>query len=117
VTRFSDVPYAISVYILQTRKDLEFPFRKVDLPKDSSEKCKKRVFQAVSMVEVIKPLENPRSTLRQIKSLLKDIRITFCLHADASYLYLWLWFFFTDEMAMFAGSTYYDMGHIMPLTS
>ena len=25
--------------------------------------------------------------------------------------------FFADEMAMFTGSTYYDMGHIMPLTS
>ena len=48
------MPYAISVYILQPRRDLEFLFRKVDLPKDSSEKCKKRVFEAVSMVEVIK---------------------------------------------------------------
>ena len=67
-------------------------FRKVDLPKDSSAKCKKRVFEAVSMVEVIKHLENPRHTSRQIKSLLKDRRITFCLHADASYL--WLRFFF-----------------------
>ena len=115
MTRFSDVPYAISVYILQPRKDLEFIFRKVDLPKDSREKCKKRVFEDVSMVEVIKHLESPRHTLRQIKSLLKDRGITFCLHADA--LYLWLRFFFADEMAMFTGSTYYDMGHIMPLTS
>ena len=40
-TRSSDVPYAISLYILQPRKDLEFLFRKVDLPKDSSGKCKK----------------------------------------------------------------------------
>ena len=71
------MPYAILVYILQPRRDLEFPFRKVDLPKDSSEKCKKRVFEAVSMVEVIKHLQNPRHTLRQIKSLLKDKGIIF----------------------------------------
>ena len=109
------MPYAISICILQPRRDFEFPFCKVDLPKGSSEKCKKRVFDAVSMVEVIKHLENTRHTSRQIKSLLKDRRITFCLHADA--LYLWLRFFFADEMAMFTGSTYYDMGHSMPLTS
>lgn len=82
------MPYAISVYILQPRRDLKFPFRKVDLPKDSSEKCKKKVFEAVSMVEVIKHLENPRHTVRQVESLMKDREITFSLHADASYLYL-----------------------------
>ena len=85
--RFSDVPYAISVCILQPRRILELPFCKVDLYKDFSEKCKQRVFDAVYMVEVTKHLENPRHTLRQIKSLLKDGGITFYLHADASCLY------------------------------
>ena len=41
-TRSSDVPYAISLYILQPRTDLEFLFCMVDFPKDSSGKCKKR---------------------------------------------------------------------------
>lgn len=45
------------------------------------------VFEAVSMVEVLKHLENPRHTLHQIKSLLKNRGITFYLYADASYLY------------------------------
>ena len=111
------MPYATSVYILQPRKDLEFLFRKVDLPKGSSEKCKNRVFDAVSMVEVIEHLESPRHTLRQIKLLLKDRGITFYLHADASCLYSRRRFFFSYEIAMFTGSAYYDMGHIRPLTS
>ena len=98
-------------------KRLRVSFCKVDLHKDFSEKCKKRVFDTVYMVEVIKHLENPRHTLRQIKSLLKDGGITFCFHADASCLYSRRRFFFAYEMAMFTGSTYYDMGHIMSLTS
>ena len=94
------MPYAISICILQPRRDFEFPFCKVDLPKGSSEKCKKRVFDAVSMVEVIEHLENPRHTLRQIKLLLKDRGITFYLHADASCLYSRRRFFFSYEMAV-----------------
>lgn len=115
--RLSDVPYAITACDLQSRRDFEFPFHKVDLNRDFSEKFETNEFDAVSMVEVIEHLENPRHTLRQIKSLLKDKGIVFISTPNASGLYSRLRFFFTGEMAMFTDNAYYDMGHITPLTS
>jgi 2-polyprenyl-3-methyl-5-hydroxy-6-metoxy-1,4-benzoquinol methylase len=75
-------------------------------------------FDAVSILEVIEHLENPRHIFRQIKLLLKKGGVVLLTTSKASGLYSRLRFFFTGEMAMFTDSDYaIRTGHITPLTA
>lgn len=115
--RLFDVPYEVTACDLQPREGFDFPFRKIDLNQDFSELFPTERFDAVSMVEVIEHLENPRHTIRQAKALLKKGGVIFLTTPNASGLYSRLRFFFTGEMAMFTDGSYHDMGHITPLTA
>lgn len=114
--RLFDVPYDVTACDLEPREGFEFPFRKVDLNQNFSELFPAEAFDAVTMVEVIEHLENPRHTIRQVKSLLKKGGIIYLTTPNASGLYSRLRFFFTGEMAMFTDQSYHEMGHITPLT-
>src|SRR5215467_2107991 len=61
--RLFDVPYQVTACDLEPRDGFEFPFHKVDLNKDFSELFDKESFDAISLLEVIEHLENPRHTL------------------------------------------------------
>jgi SAM-dependent methyltransferase len=75
-------------------------------------------FDAVSKVEVIEHLENPRHIFRQIKSLLNRGGVVLLTTPNASGLYSRLRFFFTGQMAMFTDAAYaIGQGHITPLTA
>jgi SAM-dependent methyltransferase len=114
--RLFDMPYDVTACDIEPRLDFEFPFRKIDLNTDFSELFDKGLFDAVSMVEVIEHLENPRHTLRQAKRLVKNGGIIFITTPNASGVYSRIRFFFTGEMSMFTDGSYYEMGHISPLT-
>lgn len=114
--RLFDAPYTVTACDLHPKGPFEFPFCKVDLNQDFSEKFEKEGFDAVSMVEVIEHLENPRHTFRQILSLLKSRGVILITTPNASGLYSRLRFFFTGEMAMFSDAAYHGVGHITPLT-
>ena len=115
--RLYDVPYAVSACDLEPRQGFEFPYQKVDLNSNFGETFERCGYDAVSMVEVIEHLENPRHALRQAKLLLKKGGIVLLTTPNASGLYSRLRFFFTGEMAMFTDQSYHDMGHITPLTT
>ena len=112
-----DVPYAVTACDLAPREGFDFPFHKVDLNQNFSEMFEKEGFDAVTLVEVIEHLENPRHTLRQVKLLLKKGGVILITTPNASGLYSRLRFFFTGEMAMFSDQAYIEMGHITPLTT
>lgn len=115
--RLFDVPYAVTACDLEQKEGFEFPYQKVDLNKDFSEAFEKGAYDAISMVEVIEHLENPRHTVRQVKSLVKNGGVILLTTPNASGLYSRLRFFLTGQMAMFIDQSYYEMGHITPLTT
>jgi 2-polyprenyl-3-methyl-5-hydroxy-6-metoxy-1,4-benzoquinol methylase len=96
----------------------EFPYYQVDLNQNFSGRLGNGGFDAVSIMDVIEHLENPRHTFRQIKSLLKKGGVVLLTTPNASGLYSRLRFFFTGQMAMFTDVNYaIRWGHITPLTA
>jgi 2-polyprenyl-3-methyl-5-hydroxy-6-metoxy-1,4-benzoquinol methylase len=84
----------------------QFPYHQVDLNQNFSERLGNGGFDAMSIMEVIEHLENPRHTFRQIKSLLKKGGVVILTTPNASGLYSRLRFFFTGQMAMFTDRAY-----------
>jgi 2-polyprenyl-3-methyl-5-hydroxy-6-metoxy-1,4-benzoquinol methylase len=70
--RLHDASYSVTACDLETRTDrFEFPCHVVDLNQNFGLTFGNAEFDAVSIVEVIEHLENPRHIFRQVKSLLK----------------------------------------------
>src|SRR5438270_2049878 len=126
--RLHDASYAVTACDFQVRQSplgqgvpkerFEFPYHQVNLNQNFAETLGNGGFDAVSIMEVIEHLENPRHTFRQIKSLLKKGGVVLLTTPNASGLYSRLRFFFTGQMAMFMEGAYaIGHGHLTPLTA
>jgi len=73
-------------------------------------------FDAISCLEVIEHIENPRALLRECTKLLKPGGLLFISTPDASGLYSRIRFFLTGEFAMFSDEAYRSIGHITPIS-
>jgi 2-polyprenyl-3-methyl-5-hydroxy-6-metoxy-1,4-benzoquinol methylase len=126
-TRLHDAKYDVTAADLEVNarttgnfsalKGTSFPFvyKRVDLNGQFADEFD-RSFDAVSIVEVIEHLENPRQVMRQMAQLLKPGGYVLLTTPNASGLYSRLRFVFTGQMAMFTDASYREMGHITPLT-
>ncbi len=116
--RLYDAQYSVMACDINPRTDRDFPYRKTDLNGDFSDQFEEGQFDAVSFVEVIEHLENPRNSFRHIRRLVKDGGFVLLTTPNASGLYSRLRFFFTGQMAMFTDDAYASPnGHITPLTA
>ncbi|MGB8772126.1 MAG: class I SAM-dependent methyltransferase [Candidatus Korobacteraceae bacterium] len=119
-TRLHDAAYKVTACDVEPPTDRGFPFQydKADLNANFSDNFPKGAYDAISFVEVIEHLENPRHSFRQIAVLLKDGGLVLVSTPNASGLYSRLRFFFTGHMAMFTDAAYsVGPGHITPLTA
>lgn len=120
VMRLHDASYKVTACDAEPRTDSTFPFpySKADLNGDFSNGFPREQFDAISFIEVIEHLENPRHSFRQIAALLKSGGVVLVSTPNASGLYSRLRFFFTGQMAMFTDAAYaVGPGHITPLTA
>jgi SAM-dependent methyltransferase len=117
--RLHDASYQVTACDLSARPgpSIPFAFHKVDLNADFSESCGGNAYDAVTFIEVIEHLENPRHCFRQISALLREGGIVLLSTPNASGLYSRLRFFFSGQMAMFNDRAYSGSGHITPLTA
>jgi 2-polyprenyl-3-methyl-5-hydroxy-6-metoxy-1,4-benzoquinol methylase len=98
--------------------NLNCRYERADLNGSFSDRFPKGEFDAISFIEVIEHLENPRHCFRQIAALLKDGGVVLVSTPNASGLYSRVRFFFTGQMAMFTDAAYaIGPGHITPLTA
>lgn len=119
-TRLHDASYKVTGCDVDVRngRDFPFPYHKADLNGDFSADLSKGKYDAVSFIEVIEHLENPRHCFRHITALLRDGGIALVSTPNASGLYSRVRFFFTGQMAMFTDAAYcVGPGHITPLTA
>ncbi len=116
--RLHDAAYKVTACDLRARDKRDFPYILADLNDDFGATFPKGGYDAVSFIEVIEHLENPRHSFRQIRELLKDGGLVLLTTPNASGVYSRVRFFFTGEMSMFTDGAYaLDHGHITPLTS
>ena len=115
--RLHDALYKVTACDAQVRDGLPFPYQEADLNGSFSDNFPKREYDAISFIEVIEHLENPRHCFRHIAALLKDGGLVLVSTPNASGLYSRIRFFFTGQMAMFTDAAYcVGPGHITPLT-
>jgi SAM-dependent methyltransferase len=92
------------------------PCLKVDLNKDFAHIIGADRFDAVTAIELIEHLENPRHTFRETNRLLKDGGKLFITTPNASGLHSRVKFLFTGRFAMFDDEQYNGIGHMRPVT-
>lgn len=116
--RLYDASYDVTACDLEVpSKAFPFPFCKLDLQQNFSERFAQADFDAVSLIEVIEHVENPRHVVRQVRPLLKQGGVMLLTTPNASGLYSRVRFFFTGQMSMFTDEAYVASGHITPLTA
>ena len=118
--RLHDASYKVTACDVEVRPDRGFPFpyHKADLNANFSDNFPKGGYDAISFIEVIEHLENPRHSFRQIAALLKDGGLVLVSTPNTSGVYSRVRFFFTGQMAMFTDAAYnVGPGHITPLTA
>jgi len=116
--RLHDASYRVTACDVVEANSFEFPYYQVDLNRDFAAQFAGQQFDAISIVEVIEHLENPRHVFRQIKLLLNPGGFVLLSTPNASGLYSRIRFFFTGQMAMFTDSPYaIGNEHITPLTA
>jgi 2-polyprenyl-3-methyl-5-hydroxy-6-metoxy-1,4-benzoquinol methylase len=116
--RLHDASYAVvACDVKPPEREFPFPYRRVDLNADFATKFVAGEFDAVTVIEVIEHLENPRHLFRQLGLLLRKGGVILLTTPNASGLYSRLRFFFTGEMSMFTDEAYAASGHITPLTA
>jgi SAM-dependent methyltransferase len=69
--RLSDAGYDVTACDIEPRSGRPFPYVSVDLNSEFSKAFRGRTYDAISFVEVIEHLENPRLCLREIAKLIK----------------------------------------------
>ena len=115
--RLHDASYKVTACDVEVRTNRGFPYHRADLNANFSENFPHGYYDAISFIEVVEHLENPRHAFRQIRALLKDGGLVLVSTPNASGLYSRVRFFFTGEMAMFTDAAYsVGPGHITPLT-
>ena len=92
-----------------------FPFRRIDLNGCFSSEFDSR-FDAVTCLEVIEHVENPRHLVREAHKLLRPGGVLVLSTPNASGLYSRVRFFFTGQHAQFTDEQYVGSGHISPVT-
>jgi 2-polyprenyl-3-methyl-5-hydroxy-6-metoxy-1,4-benzoquinol methylase len=116
--RLHDAAYDVTACDLELPPQaFPFSYLKLDLQRNFSESFSPESFDAVSMLEVIEHVENPRHVIRQIRPLLRNGGILLLSTPNASGLYSRVRFFFTGKMSMFTDEAYVASGHITPLTA
>ena len=116
--RLHDGNYNVTACDLDAdRPPFDFPYMAVNLNQDFGGRFAEGGYDAVTIIEVIEHLENPRHVFRQIKQILRQNGIVLLTTPNASGVYSRLRFFFTGEMAMFSNDAYVVNGHITPLTA
>jgi SAM-dependent methyltransferase len=115
--RLHDAGYKVTACDLTERDDRPFPYRVVDLNGTFATAFAGERFDAISFVEVIEHLENPRGVFREIAQLLNPGGVLLLTTPNASGVYSRVRFFFTGQMSMFTDGSYgIGHGHITPLT-
>jgi SAM-dependent methyltransferase len=115
--RLTDAGYNVTACDIEPRAGRPFPYVPVNLNSEFSEAFHGKTYDAISFVEVIEHLENPRLCFREIAKLVKPNGVVLLTTPNASGLYSRLRFFFTGQMAMFTDVAYsVGPGHITPLT-
>lgn len=118
--RLHDASYKVTACDIAVRDGGAFPFPycEADLNAEFAADLPRHGYDAVSFIEVVEHLENPRHSFRQIRSLLKDGGIVLVSTPNASGIYSRVRFFATGQMAMFTDASYsVGPGHITPLTA
>jgi len=92
------------------------PCVEANLNEQFSSKFGSSQFDAITCLEVLEHVENPRHVLRESRKLLKDGGKFILSTPNASGLYSRLKFFFTGRFTMFDDRDYHGSGHIRPLT-
>lgn len=119
-TRLHDASYRVTACDVEVRAGRNYPFTyaQADLNANFGDGFSKGAYDAISFIEVIEHLENPRHCLRQIRAVLKEGGLALISTPNASGLYSRVRFFFTGQMAMFTDAAYaVGPGHITPLTA
>src|SRR5205807_6374960 len=70
--RLQNASYGVTACDLEPREGCEFPYHRVDLNGNFAEELGSDKFDAVTLIEVIEHLENPRPVFRQIRMLLEE---------------------------------------------
>jgi SAM-dependent methyltransferase len=94
----------------------KFPSKKIDLNEAFSKHFSPDHFAAVTAIEMLEHMENPRHVLREANQILRHGGYLFLSTPNASGLHSRLKFFFTGHFAMFDDEQYHSIGHIRPLT-
>lgn len=113
--RIADRGYSVTACDLNAQSS-KIPCLSVNLNEEFAKNFGSSRFDAITCIEVIEHLENPRNTLRQSNKLLNDGGKLILSTPNASGLYSRIRFLFTGNFSSFDDRLYYSIGHIRPIT-
>jgi 2-polyprenyl-3-methyl-5-hydroxy-6-metoxy-1,4-benzoquinol methylase len=92
------------------------PCQEVDLDDEFSHAFGAEPFDAITAIEMLEHVENPRHTLRESNKILRQGGSLVLSTPNASGLHSRVKFLFTGRFAQFDDEQYRNIGHIRPLT-